>query len=96
MSSIRPTVRPRNGKAEEEDGCKRKPREREVQPNSSLGKAIAYMSKTLGAPDTLFLRVPGAPLDNNLCEQVLKQAILHRKNWLLLRTKHRAILEFCS
>jgi len=32
---------------------------------------------------TLFLRVPKAPLDNNLCEQALKKAILHRKNAVL-------------
>jgi hypothetical protein len=28
---------------------------------------------------TLFLRQAGAPLDNNLCEQILKRAIVHRK-----------------
>jgi transposase len=33
-------------------------------------------------PLTLFLRQPGAPLDNNLCERALKKAILHRKNAL--------------
>ncbi len=27
---------------------------------------------------TLFLRQPGAPLDNNICERALKKAILHR------------------
>ena len=35
---------------------------------------------------TLFLRKAGAPLDNNLCEQVLKKAILHRKNALFYKT----------
>ena len=39
---------------------------------------------------TLFLREPGAPLDNNLCEQALKKAILHRKNALFYKTKHGA------
>lgn len=29
---------------------------------------------------TLFLRQPGAPLDNNIVERALKRAILHRKN----------------
>ena len=43
-------------------------------------------------PLTLFLRVPGAPLDNNLCEQVLKQAILHRKNSLFFKTEHGAYI----
>ena len=35
---------------------------------------------------TLFLTVPGAPLDNNVCEQVIKKAILHRKNALFFKT----------
>ena len=37
-------------------------------------------------PLTLFLRVEGAPLDNNICEQALKRAILHRKNSLFYKT----------
>jgi transposase len=39
---------------------------------------------------TLFLRVPGAPLDNNLCERVLKRAILHRKTALFYKTLNGA------
>jgi hypothetical protein len=39
---------------------------------------------------TLFLRVPGAPLDNNICERALKRAILHRKNALFYKTGHGA------
>ena len=39
---------------------------------------------------TLFLRVPGAPLDNNICEGALKRAILHRKNALFYKTGHGA------
>jgi len=39
---------------------------------------------------TLFLRQPGAPLDNNLCERALKKAILHRKNALFYRTLNGA------
>jgi transposase len=65
--------------------------EHKVEPNSSLGKAIAYMLKHW-EPLTLFLRVPGAPLDNNLCEQLLKRAILHRKNSLFFRTQHGAYI----
>jgi transposase len=56
-----------------------------VEPNSGLGTAITYMLKHW-AKLTLFLRVPGAPLDNNLCERVLKKAILHRKNALFYRS----------
>ena len=35
---------------------------------------------------TLFLRQPGAPLDNNICERALKRAILHRKNAYFYKT----------
>ena len=56
-----------------------------VEPNSGLGAAIAYMLKHW-ATLTLFLRVPGAPLDNNLCERALKKVILHRKNALFYKS----------
>ena len=53
--------------------------EKLVEPNSGLGKAIQYMLNHWDAL-TRFLKVPGAPLDNNICERALKKAILHRKN----------------
>jgi len=53
--------------------------DKKVEPNSSLGEAISYMLKHYKGM-TLFLRKPKAPLDNNLCERILKKAILHRKN----------------
>ena len=56
-----------------------------VEPNSGLGQAIAYMTKHWQQL-TLFLRKAGAPLDNNVCEQALKKAILHRKNALFYKT----------
>jgi hypothetical protein len=56
-----------------------------VEPNSQLGEAFLHMIKH-HEPLTLFLRVPGAPLDNNLCERILKRAILHRKNSLFYKT----------
>ena len=59
--------------------------ERLIEPNSTLGAAILYMQKRW-AQLTLFLRVAGAPLDNNVCERALKKAILHRKNALFYRT----------
>lgn len=59
--------------------------ERLVEPNSALGGVISYMLKHWEKL-TLFLRVPGAPLDNNICEQALKRAILHRKNALFYKT----------
>jgi len=50
-----------------------------VEPNSGLGEALRYMQKRWDVL-TLFLRVPGVPLDNNITEQALKKVILHRKN----------------
>jgi hypothetical protein len=63
--------------------------EKMVEPNSALGGAIRYMLKHWERL-TLFLREPGAPLDNNLCERALKKAILHRKNALFYKTRNGA------
>ena len=63
--------------------------QRKVEPNSGLGQAITYMLKRWVAL-TRFLEVPGAPLDNNLCEQALKMAILHRKNSMSYKTLNGA------
>jgi transposase len=60
-----------------------------VEPHSGLGEAIRYMQRHWKKL-TLFLRKPGAPLDNNVCERVLKKAILHRKNSYFYRTEHGA------
>jgi transposase len=65
--------------------------QRKVEPNSGLGEAIAYMQKHWEKL-TLFLRTPGAPLDNNLCERALKKAILHRKNSLFYKTGNGALV----
>ena len=65
--------------------------EKKAEPNSGLGQAITYMQNHW--PElTLFLRVAGAPLDNNLCEQILKRAILHRKNALFYKTERGAFV----
>jgi hypothetical protein len=61
----------------------------QVEPNSGLGKAIVYLNNHWEKL-TVFLRVPGAPLDNNLCERALKKAILHRKNALFYKTQNGA------
>jgi hypothetical protein len=63
--------------------------DRLVEPNSSLGKAVASMQ---GHWETLtrFLHLPGAPLDNNLCERSLKLFIRQRKNSLFYKTEHSA------
>jgi hypothetical protein len=64
---------------------------KKVEPNSGLGDAISYMLKHWDKL-TLFLEVPGAPLDNNTCEIALKKAILHRKNALFYKTEHGAYI----
>jgi hypothetical protein len=63
--------------------------ERTVEPNSGLGQAITYLQHHWERL-TLFLRQPGAPLDNNRCERALKKAILHRKSALFYKTEHGA------
>ncbi|MCP4968109.1 MAG: IS66 family transposase [bacterium] len=63
--------------------------ERKVEPNSTLGGAFSYMLKRWDKL-TLFLRKPGAPLDNNICERALKKAVLHRKNALFYKTEKGA------
>jgi flagellar biosynthesis/type III secretory pathway chaperone len=65
--------------------------EKQVEPNSSLGEAIRYLLNHW-TPLTLFLRQPGAPLDNNICERALKKAILHRKNSLFYKTRRGAFM----
>jgi len=60
-----------------------------VEPNSRLGEAFKYMLKHWQAL-TRFLDKPGAPLDNNLAERILKKAILRRKNSLFYKTLNGA------
>jgi hypothetical protein len=59
--------------------------QKRIEPNSGLGKAIDYMLSRWST-FTLFLRVPGAPLTNNICERALKAAIRHRNNSLFYRS----------
>jgi transposase len=63
--------------------------EGKVEPNSGLGEAITYMQNHWEKL-TLFLRQPGAPIDNNICERILKKAILHRKNAYYYKTENGA------
>src|SRR5215831_11279518 len=65
--------------------------ERNVEPNSSLGKACAYLLnhwQTL----TRFLQVEQAPLENNIVERALKLAIRQRKNSLFYATDYSAFI----
>ena len=63
--------------------------EKKTEPNSGLGKAITYLLRHWKGL-TAFLRHAGAPLDNNICEQALKRAVLHRKNALFYKTMNGA------
>ena len=63
--------------------------EKKTEPNSGLGKAITYLLRHWKGL-TAFLRHKGAPLDNNICEQALKRAVLHRKNALFYQTLNGA------
>lgn len=63
--------------------------EKRVEPNSELGKAYKYVLKRWDRL-TLFLRIPGVPIDNNLCERILKMAIRHRNNSLFYRSERGA------
>ena len=62
---------------------------KKVEPNSNLGGAIRYMQNRW-TELTQFLRVPGAPIDNNEVERELKTSILHRKNSLFYMTERGA------
>ncbi len=55
--------------------------QKKVEANSELGHAINSMLKRWDKL-TLFLRKPGAPLDNRACEQILRRAVRHRRNGL--------------
>lgn len=63
--------------------------QKKVEPNSGLGEAIGYMLRHWQEL-TLFLRQPGAPLDNNVCERALKKVILNRKNAYFYKTLNGA------
>lgn len=63
--------------------------QRLVEPNARLGQALRYWLNHWERL-TVWLRLPGAPLDNNECERTLKQFILMRKNSLFFKTEHGA------
>lgn len=63
----------------------------QVEPNGSLGKALAYLQRHWEGL-TQWLRVAGAPLDNNAAERALKRPVLQRKNAYFFRTAHGAAI----
>ena len=64
---------------------------KKIEPNEELGKALKYFFKHY--PElTLYLRVPGVPLDNNITERLLKVPILNRKNSYFYKTEFGALV----
>ena len=64
---------------------------KKIEPNEELGKALKYFFKHY--PElTLYLRVPGVPLDNNITERLLKVSILNRKNSYFYKTEFGALV----
>jgi len=66
----------------------------EVESSSGLGQAIRYMLKYWDAL-TRFLHHAGAPIDNNLCEQMIKVMIRYRKNSFFFKTINGAKVGDC-
>ncbi len=64
---------------------------KQVEPNDSLGKAMRYMLKHWFKL-TQFLRVAGAPTDNNIVERALKIPIRGRRTWLFYKTQYGAMI----
>lgn len=58
-----------------------------VEPNSGLGKALQYLDNHW-TPLTEFLRTPGCPISNNICERAIKKMVLYRKNSLFYRNEN--------
>jgi len=65
--------------------------ERVVEPNNPFGDAIAYMLRHWHRL-TLFLRVPGAPIDNSESERAVKRHVLVRKNSLFYKNGFGALV----
>src|SRR5437870_13698265 len=63
--------------------------ERNVEPNRSLGKAMASLGDHWGTL-TRCLSVAGAPLDNHLVERAFKLFIRQRKNSRFSKTESSA------
>ena len=64
---------------------------KKVEPNGELGKALKYFLKHYREL-TLFLRIPGVPIDNNIVESLLKIPILNRKNAYFYKSQFGALV----
>lgn len=65
-----------------------------TEENNGLGQSVKYMLRNWRMLTT-FLRVAGAPLDNNWAERAIKIVIRHRRNSLFYRTSHGAQVGDC-
>jgi len=65
--------------------------DKRVEPNSGLGGALRYLLERW-EPLTLFLRVADAPIDNNISERSLKNAIRQRRASLFYRSRNGALV----
>jgi transposase len=66
--------------------CKKLIETKQVEPNSSFGKAINYLENHWEG-FTLFLRIPNVPLSNNEDERLMKRVVLNRKNSYFFKTE---------
>ena len=65
-----------------------------VEPNSTLGKAIVYTAERWTELNR-FLEIPGASLDNNVAEQILRRIAHYRNGSLYYRTLEGAKVGDC-
>ena len=75
--------------SELKEWMERELREKRVEPNSSLGKAMAYFQNHYEKL-AQFCHVAGAPIDNNVAEQALKAPAMIRKNSYFFKTSNGA------
>jgi transposase len=68
--------------------------EKKVEPNSSLGAAFKYMLKHWEGL-TRFLTTPGAPVDNNRAERLVKKFIMYKKNSYFYKNENGAKVGDC-
>jgi len=65
-----------------------------IEPNSGLGRAIAYVQKRW-TELCRFMEIPGASLDNNITEQILRRIAHYRNGSLYYRTLEGAKVADC-
>jgi hypothetical protein len=71
--------------------CEQKLVQKEVEPNSPIGKSLQYFLNHF-TELAEFCRTPGMPLSNAAVERLIKTAVLHRKNSLFYMTVMGALV----